>query len=207
MADYRRLFASLILIAIPVLATADGDVVFGRELAESERCQQCHDQVAEHTPKHSGQLAHYLVKQLEDFQKGARRHPVMNKMAADLTDLDRRDIAAYYASLPAMQGPGVEPGGDTGRRLFVQGAPERGLPACRDCHGEKGQGQVHDGMAVPRLAGQQQGYLDRQLRHWRSGERDNSPGKVMNRIAERLSDAEIEALSAFLANYPLPDQR
>lgn len=49
-------------------------------------------------PKLAGQDAQYLAAQLIDFKLGRRRDPIMSKMAADLTEADIFDIAAYYAN-------------------------------------------------------------------------------------------------------------
>jgi cytochrome c553 len=83
--------------------------------------------------------------------------------------------------------------------LFENGDAGRGLPPCMGCHGTKGQGMATDGEAYPTLAGQRLSYLRDQLTHWKSGERANSPGEVMNRIAETLSDVEIDALAKYIS--------
>jgi cytochrome c553 len=49
------------------------------------------------------------------------------------------------------------------------------------------------------IGGQHNAYLRAQLLNWRSGERGNSPGGMMNKAAKSLTDAEIEALSDYLS--------
>jgi cytochrome c553 len=51
----------------------------------------------------------------------------------------------------------------------------------------------------PVIGGQRKSYLRAQLQHWRNGERSNSPGGVMNKVAKNLTDAEIEALTDYLS--------
>ncbi|HTT40858.1 MAG TPA: cytochrome c [Burkholderiales bacterium] len=69
-------------------------------------CQGCHG-IADfrtaypdvyNVPKLGGQGAAYLVKALQDYKSGARKHPSMNGIAAGLSDQDMADLAAYYAS-------------------------------------------------------------------------------------------------------------
>lgn len=55
------------------------------------------------------------------------------------------------------------------------------------------------GLVYPVLAGQRKIYLRTQLVNWKLAERTNSPDGVMNKIAQQLSDDEIEALSSYLA--------
>jgi cytochrome c553 len=54
-------------------------------------------------------------------------------------------------------------------------------------------------VVYPVLAGQRKIYLRTQLVNWKLAERTNSPDGVMNKIAQQLSDDEIEALSSYLA--------
>ena len=48
-------------------------------------------------PKLGGQNAGYIVKALQDYRSGARKHPSMDAMAGSLSDQDMADLAAYYA--------------------------------------------------------------------------------------------------------------
>lgn len=50
-----------------------------------------------HVPKIAGQQAEYIVKALQAYKSGARRHPSMRGIAASLSDKDMADLAAYYA--------------------------------------------------------------------------------------------------------------
>ena len=49
-----------------------------------------------------GQHAAYIVKALQAYKSGERSHPSMRAIAADLSDKDMADLAAYYASGPAQ---------------------------------------------------------------------------------------------------------
>ena len=65
--------------------------------------------------------------------------------------------------------------------------------ACAVCHGPLGMAVAPD---TPHLAGQPAGYLVQQLRAYRSGARKH---EVMSVMAKPLSDADIDALSAWFA--------
>jgi len=65
--------------------------------------------------------------------------------------------------------------------------------SCAMCHGENGLSSMP---GTPSLAGQSDIYLASQLRQFRDGKRHN---EVMNVIAKPLSDAEIDAVSAWFS--------
>jgi cytochrome c553 len=184
------------------LAAADGNPVAGKDMAESERCLECHGQDGnsddDRMPRHAGQYAGYLAKQLRDFQTGARKHPVMSVIAEDLTEADIADIAAYFASRsPARQGAAVDD--PAARNLFVNGDQARAIKACISCHDDGGKGRIAGGVIYPAIGGQHKTYLSGQLVSWKLGERANSPGGVMNQIAKALTDEEIEALAKYIS--------
>jgi cytochrome c553 len=73
-------------------------------------CNQCHgpdgEGVAGTFPKLAGQNAKYIVEQLKDWQLGKRANDplrLMTTVSAKLDDGEIAAVAAYYASLPAVQ--------------------------------------------------------------------------------------------------------
>lgn len=82
-----------------------------------------------------------------------------------------------------------------GRLVAMGGAEDGGAAmACVSCHGAEGKG---DGSgAFPRLAGQAGWYTYKQLQDYASGKRPNA---VMSGIAQRLTQEEMEAVSAYYA--------
>lgn len=68
--------------------------------------------------------------------------------------------------------------------------------ACMGCHGSNG---VSSNSMWPSLAGQTSAYLENQLKHFKSGQRENS---TMNAMAKDLSDADIQNLAAYFASLP-----
>jgi cytochrome c553 len=77
----------------------------------------------------------------------------------------------------------------------AQSAPARpaALGGCITCHGANGLSTLPN---APHLAGQPQIYLVEQMRAYRSGKRSH---EIMNVIAKPMSDADIDAVSAYYA--------
>ncbi len=76
---------------------------------------------------------------------------------------------------------------------------------CAACHGAAGEGNPT--LKAPALAGQQAGYLQRQLTNFRDGARgtaaDDSGGALMAPMAKSLPDeAAVEAVANYLASMP-----
>jgi cytochrome c553 len=84
-------------------AWAEGDPARGR--ARAQTCEGCHG-IADYrtaypevypVPKIGGQQSAYIVKALQEYKKGTRKHPTMQGIAATLSDQDIADLASYYA--------------------------------------------------------------------------------------------------------------
>lgn len=83
-------------------AQAAGDAAAGA--GKNRMCQGCHGISGMRTvypdysvPRLGGQHAQYIVAALKAYQSGARRHPTMRAIAADLSEQDMLDLAAYYS--------------------------------------------------------------------------------------------------------------
>ena len=113
----------------------------------------------------------------------------MEALAAPLSDQDMRDIAAYFASLPAP------PAKSGNADQIAKGQQISSTQYCNSCHGSQLQGQKH----IARLAGQSQEYLITQLKNIRSGARIDMDG-TMGSAARGLSDEDIQALAAYAAS-------
>lgn len=94
--------AAALLLSTSVWAAADP----ARGKARSQMCEGCHGIAGYRTafpsvyavPKIGQQQAEYIVKALQQYKAGARKHPTMDGIAAGLSDEDMADLAAYYAS-------------------------------------------------------------------------------------------------------------
>jgi len=74
-------------------------------------------------------------------------------------------------------------------------AQPSGMRTCAGCHGAQGEGNATNG--TPRIAGQPQAYLERQLAAYADGRRSS---EVMTPIARQLTPEQRIALSAHYSN-------
>ncbi len=176
-----------------------GDAAAGG--AKAAMCAACHGERGNaqtpEWPKLAGQHPGYLVKQLADFKSGARGNPVMGPMAEPLTEQDMADLAAFFSTQSTVIGEARPELLSVGQRLYRGGDAHKGVPACMACHGPAGSGNPAAG--YPALAGQHAAYTKAQLYAYRSGERHNDHAKMMQTVASRLSDADIEAVSSYIS--------
>jgi len=98
------MLASLALI-FPITLHADGDPAAGKDKAQV--CSACHGpdgkSVDPSYPNLAGQHESYLVKSLADYRAGRRVNAIMAPMAANLSDQDIEDLAAWYASQEGLK--------------------------------------------------------------------------------------------------------
>ena len=87
--------------------------------------------------------------------------------------------------------PAVDPA--KGAELFNAGDAARGVMACVACHGANGNSGIPQN---PKLAGQHEAYLKKQLHDFQGPNRNNA---VMTAIAKALSADDINNIAAYLA--------
>lgn len=190
---------------VPVRASsADGRTVYerGGEKPAAMACVSCHGPEALGSdaggfPRLAGLPSPYVVKQLRDFRSGTRSSPVMQPIAAALSEAERQAAAAYVAKLRAPAARKVDRADRAqglGEVLALRGAWERDIPECVTCHGPGGVGV---GDHFPPLSGQPASYLSAQLDAWRAGTRRNDPDDLMGHIARSLTDAEVSAVAKY----------
>jgi len=96
----RLIIAAACAAIVSLPAFADGNPAAGK--VKSQVCQSCHGVDGNSTnsmfPRLAGQHQSYLVKALMDYRSGARKNPIMNGFAANLTDQDIEDVTAYFSS-------------------------------------------------------------------------------------------------------------
>lgn len=199
------LLLALVLCSASAAAKLVGDPEAGKTKAVT--CAACHgtdgNSAIPMNPKLAGQHAGYLVKQLEEFKlaaqsggKEGRNNAVMNGMAMALSDQDRADISAYYASQDLKIGEAPEDSIARGEALYRGGDAERGITACAACHSPDGKGMNLAGF--PAIGGQHATYTQAQLEAFRSGQRHNDLNGMMRGIAVKLTDEDISILSQYL---------
>jgi cytochrome c553 len=95
-------WASCALVVVGMAAADAADVEAGKSKAFA--CGACHGQngvsVSATIPNLAGQKTDYLVAQLKAFKADARKNPLMNAIAAQLSDVDIDNLAAFWNSLP-----------------------------------------------------------------------------------------------------------
>ena len=92
----------LLSMAFGVDAAAAGDIASGKQ--KSQVCQQCHGPDGNSSnpqfPRLAGQHPDYVVQALSSYKSGERKNPIMAPFAANLSERDREDLAAWFASRP-----------------------------------------------------------------------------------------------------------
>ncbi len=155
-------------------------------------CISCHGEkgmpVEPDIPIIWGQEFYYIYVQLKDY-KAARRHSeFMNDVVADLTRAEMKAISQYF-SKKSWPPTGFRSSRDDVAR--GQTAADAGL--CYQCH----IGNYRGGSSVPRLAGQQLGYLERTMIEFKHKIRRNAQAK--SSLFATYDDGDITALARYLA--------
>ena len=185
-------------------AIPPGDAIAGK--GSYLICSSCHGQQAEgnlamNAPSLAGLPGWYVERQLKYYKNGIRgTHEKdtygrqMAPMAGTLVnDTAIRNVTAYLETL--------EP---SSTRNTLGGDPQRGANhyvTCGACHGAKAEGNY--ALQAPRLAGQNDWYLKRQLENFRKGIRgvhkQDTHGHQMVLMARSLQDEQsIDDLLAYL---------
>jgi cytochrome c553 len=146
-------------------------------------------------PKIAQQHPEYLVKQLQEFKSGKRPSPIMQGFAAQLSDADMKNIAAFLAAKKNKAGFAKDKElVALGERIYRGGIANRQIAACAGCHSPNGAGIPAQ---YPRLGGQHADYTAAQLVAFRDGARKNS--LQMTQVAAKLNDREIRAVADYIA--------
>jgi cytochrome c553 len=104
-------------------------------------------------------------------------------------------LAAVFAGTAAVPSFGQNAG-------TAQAPANPQAATCASCHGAKGEGNA--AANFPRLAGQPQAYLARQLRAYADGSRNNA---VMTPIAKGLPADQIDSVAAYFAGLSAPSPK
>jgi len=181
--------------------------------ARVQGCVTCHGQQGQGTanqyfPRIAGKPAAYLHRQLIAFRDLDRRYAPMNYLVAYLTDDYLREVAEYFSKQhPPFNPPqpATVPANvlERGRTLVQNGDGSKQIPACIACHGASLTGMEP---GIPGLVGLRPNYIAAQLTRWRTGERRAAAPDCMHRIATRLTESDIQGVSAWLGSLPAPDR-
>jgi cytochrome c553 len=158
----------------------------------------------------AGQGEKYLIKQMNDIHEGRRVVPTMAGQLDNMSQQDIADIAAFYASQVGSVGQASAEVlsndvrlVDLGESIYRAGNAEIGIAACTACHSPTGAGNAPAGF--PKLGGQHAGYIEAQLKAFRTGAEEPEKGRsndgetrIMRDIVSRMSDLEIRAVSSYI---------
>jgi cytochrome c553 len=167
-------------------------------------CGTCHGPKGNSTqpkfPRLAGQNANYLAAQLKAFRSQSRGDPdaigYMWGMAAELDDDTIAALAAYYAAQKPEAGPRADQAAiSRGREIYEHGITAEGVPACSSCHGT----DAHGTQDYPRLAGQHEQYVLKQLGSFQSNMRNVA---IMHGVALNLRSPEMQSVAAYLQSQP-----
>lgn len=198
----------LVAPAVPATAATVPDTIEQRVAA----CIACHGREgassnAGYFPRLAGKPAGYIYNQLLSFRDGRRFNADMTAMVQYLSDDYLREMAGYFAGLD-LPYPQPSPASDAdavalqrGKTLVMQGDAARGIPACTTCHGAALTG-VQPG--IPGLVGLPRLYLASQLGAWIAGERHALAPDCMADVGRKLTTADINAVTSWLATQPIP---
>jgi cytochrome c553 len=160
---------------------------------KAEPCAACHGAEGRaplpEIPSLAGQPKQFITTQLVMFREGNRKNPVMNALAAALTNPEINELGSYFSvqSPPVAGAPLAPDAAAAGKELTEK-------LACVTCHGADLHGQQH----IPRLAGQRADYLKTQLLGFKAQTRFDMDGN-MTAAAQALTPADVDALAAYLS--------
>jgi cytochrome c553 len=157
----------------------DGDAKAGS--AAAEKCAACHgadgNANSADMPSLAGQDARYLIKAMQAYKEGKRKHEKMAEATAGLSEAEIANLAAFYASQEPVR-----------RDVRAPFSTAEWVQRCERCHGRDGNSTDP---RFPMLAGQNEGYLRKAMQAYASGAR---PTSVMHAMSEPLSETDIERI-------------
>jgi len=108
-------------------------------------------------------------------------------------------LAISTVANAAEEKKAVKPDAAKGEAIYSSGDSTRNIPACVACHGAAGNSTIAQN---PKLAGQHEAYLFKQLENFRNPDRNNA---IMTPIAKALTEADMKNIAAYLtAQAPKP---
>ncbi|MBE93095.1 MAG: cytochrome c4 [Idiomarina sp.] len=201
-----------LLLGVSLGVSAKGDSESGQQLSmkgdgSGAPCMACHGPNGEGNaagafPYIAGMNEQYLYRQMKAYQTGERNNAVMSMNVDNFNEQQLNDIAAYYASLSKPASTSKDTDSELlkqGERLVSIGNWDDYIPPCSTCHGPNNRGVNEN---FPGIAGQHASYIKQQINAWKNGNRKTDKVQLMEAVAKRLSDAQIEAVSAYLASIP-----
>ena len=187
--------AALVIAALAMMpAHASGDTERGAILATA--CLGCHGipgyrnaYPSYRVPKLGGQHEDYIGIGLNGYKSKGRSHTTMQAQAADLSDQDILDLAAYFSAQDELAT------GNAKNNARIERGKEKST-VCAACHGADGVSAMPN---WPILAGQHEDYLRQALTEYKLGNRTDP---VMAGQVIALTEEDINDLAAYFAAQP-----
>jgi cytochrome c553 len=177
-------------------AASAADIEAGKRKAAL--CEACHgpegNSVIPANPSIAGQQVQFLSNTLLFFREGNRKDAQMTPIAANLSNPDMNDLAAYFSSLKM-----APPKHKTSPENAAAGPELAKKFMCTQCHGPALLGVQH----IPRIAGQLPDYVRAQLKGFKASTRSDIDGN-MTSAAQALSAKDIEVLADYIAGIGAP---
>ena len=208
----KKSFFSIICLMAALTANqalASGDAVAGE--SKVAVCAGClgsdGNSMVASFPKLAGLGENYLVRQLRNIKSGERAIVEMTGLLDASSGQALQDMAAYYNGQQRQVSGAQEitligysdpdEALQLGENIYRAGNLKTEVSACTGCHSPAGNG--NDPAGYPALGGQHADYIESQLLKYRSGERASGNAKIMQGVAERLSNKEIKAVANFIS--------
>jgi cytochrome c553 len=159
-------------------------------------------------PRIAGKPEGYLFNQLRYFRDGGRYYRPMALLLENVTDQYLLEISAYFSTLkqpyPPPERTVLSPARTRlAQKLINHGDPGRNVPACVECHGKELMGTAP---FIPGLLGLPRVYMIAQFGAWKNGGLiRGQTGGCMLEIARQLTVEETNAIAAWLAAQPVPE--
>lgn len=188
----RWFLAAVLGFANPVAADFDAD-----SYPPYETCALCHGLFGQSRldkfPHLAGQKPAYIQAQLDAFLAGERANDG-GQMSSIVTELKPEDFAVVVAWFSEQDAPPASdpPQDETGQKLTED-------LGCLDCHN----GDHADD--VPHLTAQHAGYLAKQMRNFRDGDRTHGDAAEMHRSFFAPLDEGIADIADYLASLERPE--
>lgn len=212
-ASYRKLVEGDTGATRPAAPVSELEPSDESALALAAGCERCHGSHGQGRgsaafPKLAGQKHGYHMAALTAYADARRHSGIMQPIAANLSPDEMSTLARYYANMSdstrdpeAVSAPVARL--EHGREIVEQGIPERGVPACAECHGPgPGRRNAH----YPTLAGQYADYLTLQLELFKERKRGGSAyAHLMHHVVDRLDEDAMRDVALYYASLRADD--
>ncbi|AZI42982.1 cytochrome c4 [Deinococcus psychrotolerans] len=174
----------------------------GETLTKS--CQGCHGPMGHSTesdkPSLGGQIPSYTTLQLAAFRAKLRPSQIMQAIAANLSDQDIVDLAAYYAQqTPRGAWDANAALKAKGEQIYDNGIVGRNVTACVVCHGANGRGSNY--LHVASITHQSPKYTLEVLNEFKSvPDYKLAYPNAMHIVTAQMTDDELSAVTAYLSS-------